>query len=285
MYAASYLDLLSGQEAIGRQGNEQHEERQDHAGGTPASIASAAERGVDQRSENGGRIAGTAVGQSLHNIEDLEPADDADDDGVVECGHDERQRHRAKLLPAAGTVELCGFIVSRVDRLKPRKQDDHRIARPFPDLHKGAGEDGDFRIGQPVLRQRTQPDCGQRAVDEPGRVHHGAEHQPDGDVVQHGRQEENRPHIVYAAEAVVYQQRQRQPEADLSERRDNGKKQGVFDRDAEIGVAQDSCVVFQPRKGKGGNFERFHVEKGQKKAGCRWKHVQNTVNDQRGQHK
>ena len=98
--------------------DERHDEQHVRQRGRVAELAVAERLGVDAVHDGFSGAGRAAGGQDEDLIEDLEGADEAEDDHVVEGRAEGRQRDVAELLPCAGAVERGGFVQFGGDALQ-----------------------------------------------------------------------------------------------------------------------------------------------------------------------
>ena len=119
-------------------------------------IDEVAERlGVDAVHDGFGGACRAAGGQDEDLIEDLEGADEAEDDHIVEGRAQRRKGDVTELLPCGGAVEGSGLIQFGGDALQTCEEDDHEVAEVLPHGDEDDGGHRRFACTEQVEVRRT----------------------------------------------------------------------------------------------------------------------------------
>ena len=169
---------------------------------------------------------GAALCQGDDHIVQLQSADDILNDCSGHGGRQQRERHMAEDLPLVPAVERRRLIIHGRNILQTRQIDDHGDADILPAVDERDDDLAARSVRQPVDRVLPEilEDLIDDAVVELEEEIHDVAHQKAGD---HDRQIDDRPHRVADLEFAVEEQRQRQTEYVLQQRRAEAIEHGV----------------------------------------------------------
>ena len=154
----------------------------------------------------------------------------------------------AEYLPFTAAVECCRFIIHGWNILQAGQINDHRDADVLPAVDQCNDDLAARSVCQPIDRVFTEilEDLIDDAVVELEEEIHDVAHQKARD---HDRQIDNRPDSVADLEFAVEEQRQRQTEHVLQQRRAEAIEHGVPERGLKVFICKQVKVVFQSDKG------------------------------------
>ena len=160
-------------------------------------------------------------------------------------GHEQRPLHAAKVVPARGALNGCGFLQARVEGLQRGQIENHEKPGLFPHRHQRDAGQRRARVAQPVVR--WQAEGASDLLQQP--VLRGVEKQPDvghRNHRQHRGREIRHAHQGAAAQLLVDPQRHQQRQPDRQRNGGPGKPQVVAHGLPEHRVLHHDLVVLRP---------------------------------------
>src|SRR5262245_27322333 len=222
-----------------QQAHAEHQREQDHeqrARVADVEVEEADLEGVDVQRLRG--EAGPALRHHVDVVERLEAVDGAEQERHDDRRPQQGQRDAPEHLRGRGAVDLRRLVRLERQRGETCERDQRDERRPLPGVHHHERRDDDRRVAHPLVgTEPHQPD--QVVHDAERRVVHHHPHERDRHRRRHHRQQEDRSHQPLATERPVQEERERDAEHDLEQRRKGGEVHRETERVPETVVLDE----------------------------------------------
>ena len=237
------LDVEAGEE------EDQHR-HDDGAGAAEAEVQVVDAVVVKELGNGGGSARRAAAGEDVHLLEEAEGVDGPQQGAQGQAALDIGDGDVPELLDDAGAVDAGGLVLALRHGLEAGVQQQKHKGRVLPHIDEQNGAEGGLGIHEPVEDRQAQ--AGQELVDDAvvGGEHH-APAQGHRDGGQQIGQQKQGAHGLLAPPQAIDENRDQQAQGHLKHHCQQGERDGVPDRLAEISVLKQVGVVFEQHESGG----------------------------------